>query len=73
LRLFTMGSFLKITKVGHIFVPLFKSIPRLCSYSDKKGLGYILGAFFTNSCGHPGFDPRAVRIPILLVEDLLLS
>jgi hypothetical protein len=52
------GSFLKISNADNIFGPLL-----FCgrSYSliwTKTRLGCILGAFFTNSFGHPACDWR---------------
>jgi hypothetical protein len=50
-----MDSFSKITEVAHIDGPLFSTIK--VTYAlilTKKGLGYILGDFLTNSSGHPG-------------------
>jgi hypothetical protein len=53
--LFTLGSYLKITEVVHVFGNL---IPRLnlCINQDYNGLGYILGDFFAKSSGQPGVD-----------------
>jgi hypothetical protein len=52
--LFTLGSFLKTTKVTHIFVLLFSD----CVLSlPKNGMGDILGDFITNSSGRRGSDP----------------
>jgi hypothetical protein len=48
------GSFLKITKVAHLFGLFFpRMYVRLSIYLNKKSLGYILGIFFTNSSRRP--------------------
>jgi hypothetical protein len=48
-RLFTLGNFLKITKVANIF-----GLPFSTLIWAKNGLGYALGDFFKNTSGHPG-------------------
>jgi hypothetical protein len=52
-RVFTLGSFLKITEVAQILGQLFYTWQNVCSNFDKNVLGHIFGDFFTNSSGHP--------------------
>jgi hypothetical protein len=60
------GQFLKNDRNSHHFGLLFpKHI--LCFNFDKKNwLGYILGDFFTNSFGNPGFEPLVAKWNVLL-------
>jgi hypothetical protein len=61
-RLFAWGSFLKIsgvTQIHGLLLPRFK----LWINFDERGLGQILGAFSTNSSGHPARAPYAVPVP----------
>jgi hypothetical protein len=51
---FTFGSFLIITEEVKNRATFYYGTSYLCINFDKKGLGYILGDFFTNSSGHPG-------------------
>jgi hypothetical protein len=46
-----MDRFLKITEVAHIFWPFFHNYV-FALILTKKGWGYILGDFLTNSSGH---------------------
>jgi hypothetical protein len=43
---------MKIKELADMFGLLFPQLI-ICINFDKKGLGYILGDFFTNSSGHP--------------------
>jgi hypothetical protein len=62
--LFTLGTFLQITKVfgyflkglGHAFV------------SAKHGLGSILGDFFANSSGHPVYHSETSQFRKMLTH-----
>jgi hypothetical protein len=55
-RLFTLGSFSKITQGAEKFgAILFQRIDYVLILT-KNGLGYILGDLFTNSSGHPASD-----------------
>jgi hypothetical protein len=47
------GQFLKSNWNNAQFWALFQGIDYICVNFDKKGLGYILGDFFTNPSGHP--------------------
>jgi hypothetical protein len=56
-RLFTLGSFLKLKEAAQIFGLLFSHGEKyVCNNFDKNGLGYMLGDFLTNSSGHPDKD-----------------
>jgi hypothetical protein len=55
--LFALGSFLKITEVDKILGLLFKWL-KSCINFRKKGLGDILGDFFTNTSGHPDWAQK---------------
>jgi hypothetical protein len=44
----------KITEVAHIIGLLFHTAKVMHDFFQK--LGYILGDFFTNASGHPGFE-----------------
>jgi hypothetical protein len=62
-RLFTLGSGLKITE-EYIFGLLF---PRYLLHTyvfilSKNGFGSVLGDFFTNSSGHPGYKAQEPRL-----------
>jgi hypothetical protein len=46
--------FSKITELAHILGQLFSAEKSV----NKNGLGYILGDFFANSSGHPGWEER---------------
>jgi hypothetical protein len=60
--LFSLGTFLINTEVAQI-LRLFFPRDKLGMYFDKgTWLGYTLGVFFTNSCGHPGPKKRATKI-----------
>jgi hypothetical protein len=53
-RLFTLGSFSKMTEVARIFG--LHSLAVKCSNYNIKRIGLHLGDFFTNSSGHRGHD-----------------
>jgi hypothetical protein len=44
--LFTLGSFLKITELAHIFFGHFSPLLRICIHFDKQLFVYILDDFF---------------------------
>jgi hypothetical protein len=44
---------LKITEVVQHFVLPFSTEKAMYKFSQKNGLGYTLGDFFTKSSGHP--------------------
>jgi hypothetical protein len=53
-RLFTSGSFFKITEVEYIHIwTIFSIISVKYLFWQKNGLGYILGNIFTNASGYP--------------------
>jgi hypothetical protein len=53
-RVFTLGSFVKITEEAHIFYATFFQCKGYLHINvDKNGLGYILHDLSTNSSGHP--------------------
>jgi hypothetical protein len=54
-RLFSLGRFSKITQLAQISGLLFSTV-KIINFDKKNGPGYILGDFFTNSSGHPGWD-----------------
>jgi hypothetical protein len=59
--LFTLGSFLKITKVAFILVDTFSHSQVYAVILRKNGLGYILGDFITNSSGRPALKSNQLK------------
>jgi hypothetical protein len=57
----TLGSFAKITQTTQILWLLFSTVKIMQYFSQKNGLGFILGHFFTNASGHPGAQSNADR------------
>jgi hypothetical protein len=69
--LFTLGSFLKMTKVAQIYGLHFPNVSATCVLILRKnGLGYLLGAFFANSSGHPGYVPARAGLCVHLRSQL---
>jgi hypothetical protein len=53
-RLFTLDTFLKISKIGQNFrATFFHEMSCVLILTKKNGLGNILGESFKNSSGHP--------------------
>jgi hypothetical protein len=57
--LFTLGSLCKITKEVQILGILFPMLKVMHSVSQKNGLGYILGDFFSIISGHTDHEFEA--------------
>jgi hypothetical protein len=52
-RLFTLGSFSKITHKRSPNFWLLFSLQKQCIHFKQKWLGMLIGGIFTNSSGHP--------------------
>jgi hypothetical protein len=71
-RLFSMGSFLKITEVAKLLSRYFPRNKLLIKF-DKNGLGYTLGDFFTNSSGRIALQSNLNECALLLISCLNLK
>jgi hypothetical protein len=52
-RLFTLGRFLKMTKVAQIVVPLLSTAQVMHTFLHEMGWATFLAIFFKKSSGHP--------------------
>jgi hypothetical protein len=57
-----MGRLLKVTEVTHIVGPFFTTEKSYALQLTRKGLGCVVGDFFSNSSGHPEGEPTQFRL-----------